>query len=132
MQKFAKVKPLFINPAKVKGVSNTHIKQSVDSLAQMLKKGKEKGRFQIRLLGKGRTAAYCLDMDSGECNVTTKSMPDSDLEIITNKEDWLEMAKGKLSPVDAFVSGRMELHGDLELGKKLLARVSGRRQELPF
>jgi putative sterol carrier protein len=132
MSKYAKVKPLFTSPAAVKGVSNTLIKQSVDSLATRLKKGREKGRFQIQLVGKGRAASYCLDVDRGQCNVATKRMPDADLEIVTDKDAWMEMAKGKLSPVDAFITGRMELHGDFELGKKLLARVSSRRQELPF
>ena len=94
--------------------------------------GKEKGRFQIELVGKGRAASYCLDVDSGKCNVTAKRMPDADLEIVTDKDAWMEMAKGNLSPVDAFTAGRMEIHGDLEFGKKLLARVSSRKQELPL
>ena len=37
-----------------------------------------------------------------------------------------EIAKGDLSPVDAYLAGRLEVHGDLDFGKRLFARLAAK------
>lgn len=43
----------------------------------------------------------------------------ADVEIITRAETWWEIAEGRLSPLKAFVSGRLRVRGNIELAKRI-------------
>ena len=43
---------------------------------------------------------------------------------MTRSETWQEIACGKLSPIEAFVSGKLRVRGDTELGKRLVKELT--------
>jgi putative sterol carrier protein len=52
---------------------------------------------------------------------------------VLSHETWVELANGDLSPVDAYLAGRLELTGDVEFAKRQYAKVKARGMidELP-
>jgi len=56
----------------------------------------------------------------------------ADVEVITQAETWWAMAEGRLSPLDAFLSGRMRVRGNIELAKRIfLVDLAAGSAELP-
>ena len=45
-----------------------------------------------------------------------------DVEIITGAETWWEIAEGRLSPLEAFISGRLRVRGNIERAKRVFLR----------
>jgi putative sterol carrier protein len=55
-----------------------------------------------------------------------------DVEIITRAETWWEIADGRLSPLEAFVKGRLRVRGKIELAKRIfLVDLAAAPAELP-
>jgi putative sterol carrier protein len=51
--------------------------------------------------------------------VEPKAAERPDVEIITASETWWEIAEGKLSPLDAFLTGRLRVRGHIERAKRV-------------
>lgn len=51
--------------------------------------------------------------------VEPKAAERPDVEIITGAETWWEIAEGKLSPLDAFLTGRLRVRGHIERAKRV-------------
>jgi putative sterol carrier protein len=66
--------------------------------------------------------------------VAEGSADERNLEVVVSEETWVEMANGDLSPVDAYLAGRMEVTGDLEFAKRQYAKAMSRgtAEDLPF
>jgi len=79
--------------------------------------------FQIRVDGTFR--AFSVSVAAGKGKAVTEANPDADLEVITSAETWNEIASGRLSPLDAFVDGKLRLRGDLPVGIKVLSHLAG-------
>jgi putative sterol carrier protein len=44
--------------------------------------------------------------------------------VVGRHETWLQIAQGKLSPFEAFITGRLLVGGDTELAKRLVQHLS--------
>lgn len=51
--------------------------------------------------------------------VEQKAAERPDVELITATETWWEIAEGKLSPLDAFLTGRLRVRGHIERAKRV-------------
>ena len=79
--------------------------------------------FQIRV---GETfQAFSLRVADARSAAGTGSLPDADVVVITTEETWQEIARGGLSPLEAFGAGRMRLRGDTRLAVKALKHLAG-------
>ena len=58
-----------------------------------------------------------VDKDGGKAAQRASKKPD--VEIITREETWWEIANGELPPLEAFVSGRMRVRGNIGLAKRI-------------
>lgn len=47
----------------------------------------------------------------------------ADFELTTDSGTWQQIASGKLNAIVAVYLGKVELHGDLEIAKKMLAKA---------
>lgn len=133
MDEFPKLRRLF--PRKVTGkVGVAAITESMESGAKLLKRGKDVGRLEVRLIGSQGSRSYTFDILGGNCRVAEGSSEERNLEVVVSEETWVEMANGDLSPVDAYLAGRMEVTGDLEFAKRQYAKAMSRgaAEDLPF
>jgi putative sterol carrier protein len=51
--------------------------------------------------------------------VTQQAADKPDVEIITEAETWWEIAERRLSPLEAFVTGRLRVRGNIERAKRV-------------
>jgi putative sterol carrier protein len=47
-----------------------------------------------------------------------------DLEILTKRETWEQIARGTISPIEAFVTGQMRVRGNYKLGPKIIKHLA--------
>ena len=117
MEPFRKFEPL------IEG-SSEDLEAAARKIGDKLAKSSEKGDLQASIYDEeGKTTHYVLKVANGKAQLQTSKIAKPDFEIVTNKETVLQIAKGRLSPLTAFYQGQMRIRGDLELGKRLLARL---------
>ena len=68
---------------------------------------------------------YSLHATSKKTTVNQGGNPKTDLEVITTAETWREIARGAMSPLDAFGDGKLRLRGDTGLGAKAMKHLAG-------
>ena len=117
MEKYATVRCLT-------GRKKGDVGETFERMAVLLKNSAEKGRVQFRILDKERHHYWNLRLHAKGCSVRPAKVNKPDLEIVTTVETWRQMAGGKLSPLIAFVSGKMRVRGDEKLGKRLLKELA--------
>jgi putative sterol carrier protein len=134
MSEFPSVKRLFPRKLTAAEVSASDIAASMEAGARLLKRGKDVGRLEVQLIGKRGSNSYTFDVLGGECRMSKGSPADSDFKVVVSEDTWVEIANGDLSPVDAYLSGRMQLSGDLEFAKRQYAKAMARgsAEDLPF
>jgi putative sterol carrier protein len=66
-----------------------------------------------------------LFVDAGPdgARVTDKPAKKLDVEIILGADTWQELAAAKVSPLEAFVAGRMRFRGDLTTAQRVLRKL---------
>lgn len=122
MTSYAKLKPA-LKPTGKK-VTKTDLKRSVENLAGTLAAGREVGRLKLSILDGRQRHSYAIDLARGKSSVSANAEGRSDFEIACDKDVYVEVVTGKLSPADAFLKGRLEVHGSLGLAKRLYARAT--------
>ena len=93
-------------------------------LAELLGKTPVTARIRAQILECPGTRTWTILSGEGQCRAEDAQGDRPDLEVICHAETWWEIAAGELSPVDAFLGGRMRLRGDPELGKEILKYLS--------
>jgi putative sterol carrier protein len=106
------------------------------SLARQLADTPERGRVQLRLVGRSESESETWDVElapkGAKAAKRTKAGKTSrraggklpDLEIVTRAETWDCIADGSLSPLEAFLGGRLRLRGDAELAKRIVRHLA--------
>lgn len=122
MTSYAKLKPA-LKPTGKK-VTKTELTRSVKSLASMLGSGREVGRLKLSILDGRQRHSYAIDLAQGKSSVSTDPEGRSNFEIACTKDVYVEMMTGALSPADAFLTGRLEVHGSLGFAKRVYARAA--------
>jgi putative sterol carrier protein len=131
---YPKLRRLFPRKVTTAAIKPADFDQPMQSAAQLLKRGKDVGRLGVRLLNSRGSRAYTFDVLGGDCRVTQGVAEDLDLEVVVDEDTWREIANGDLSPVDAFLAGKMEISGNMEFGKRQYAKAASRGdlEEMPF
>ena len=84
------------------------------------------------IIDEKETAPFRLDLTGGKATVAKGSTGKADFAIKGSRETMAEIAKGDLSPVDAYLAGRLEVHGDLDFGRRLFAKLAAKTGETEF
>ncbi len=116
MKKFATLRPLI-------DVKTKSLHRGFAKMSQSLRKSKERGRIQFRIMGK-KPEHWVLDLYQGRCTLSRTKIEGADFEILTQRETWRAVASGKLSPAEAFLRGKMRVRGDVDLGKRVLEQLA--------
>lgn len=126
MIEYPRVKRLFRRQVVAGEAGPSEIAEVMQAAAKLLGRGKDVGRLHVSLVGKRRRSQYTFDILAGECRVAEGAAETPDLEIVVPEDALVEIANGTLSPVDAYLSGRMEISGDIEFGKRQYAKLMDR------
>ncbi len=100
------------------------LKTSMTRLASELQGTSERGILQFRVLDGATRHVWCLRLKDKTVAQPGPTEETPDLEIVLRQDTWQEIACGQLSPVDAYLGGRLRVRGDYEMAKRLLRSVS--------
>ena len=64
--------------------------------------------------------AWLLDISDGECNVREEKASKSDVTVTMDADDFVALYSNKLNPVQAFMSGRIKVAGNVGMVMQLL------------
>lgn len=124
MPRYAKLRKL-LDVRGGEGVTEQQLEQAAGRVADALKKDRAGGRFRVVMLSRGRQTIN-IDYGSGDAAISRNTAGEADFEVRGSSETLAEIVAGRLSPVDAYLTGQLEVHGDLERGKRIYARVAAR------
>jgi putative sterol carrier protein len=130
MKPFAKLEPLV--KGTVKTPKDLNLDEATKALAKRIEQVRDTGSFEVHVIDEKETAPFRLDLTGGKATIAKGSTGKADFAIKGSRETMAEIAKGDLSPVDAYLAGRLEVHGDLDFGKRLFAKLAAKTGEREF
>ena len=83
------------------------------------KAGDATARIQLDLTGEDG-GAWLLDIAGGECNVSEEKASEADVTVTMDANDFVALYTNKLNPVQAFMSGRIKIAGNVGMVMQLL------------
>lgn len=104
--------------------AETDLDTTFQKIAESLTESEEDARIQFRILEGPQELCWHLDLTSKGCLVRAERISHPDFQIITKAETWKQIALGSLSPLRAFIQGKMRVRGNIELGKRFLRRLA--------
>jgi putative sterol carrier protein len=128
MPQFAKLEPLV--KGAVKTPKDFNLDEATKNLAKRIEQARATGSFEVHILEEKEPLR--LDLTGGKAAATKGSTGKPDFAVKGSRETMAQIASGELSPVDAYLNGRLEVHGDLDFGKRLLAKLAAKGGELEF
>ena len=114
----------YVTLQRLSAPTTSDLGKTFDRAAEILTRSKEEATIQFRLVGETPTCWTISLGGKGAKAVADKPVTKPDFEIITSTETWAQIADGALAPLRAFTQGKMRVRGDIELGEKLLKRLS--------
>jgi putative sterol carrier protein len=126
MSDYPRLKRLLAAKMTVEDMSPADVSTSMESAAQLLKRGNDVGALEVRLLGGRADRSFTFSLLPGECRVKETGADSPSLRVVLTDATWAEIASGDLSPVDAYLSGRLEVAGDLGFAKRQYAKLMSR------
>ncbi len=105
------------------GQRRTELAVSFKRIASALAGSKRTGAIQFTIREGRQTRRWCLTLTPGDCHVEEAAIENPNLEVITDAAVWADIASGKVSPLEAFGSGKVRVRGDIELARVLAKRL---------
>lgn len=96
----------------------------LQKMARELERAPFNGFVQLSLRSGRSKNHWCLALTPGGCELIEGRSENPDLEILTDTETWSAIASGDLSPLAAFVSGKMRVQGDVTVARMIARRLS--------
>jgi hypothetical protein len=93
----------------------------------------EKATIQLRLIRVGETGgrgAYSMQLTPAGAFLQTEGATKPALVVITTAETFRHIAEGAYSPVQAYLDGKLHLHGDVDLGRRVIRHLAGSGTEV--
>lgn len=106
------------------------IDRTFGRMAELLRESGESGRVHFRIVDAQARLSWSLDLNREVCHARAEAIEHPDLEVVTRRETWWQMAEGSLSPLDAIFQGKLAVRGDVELGKRLLKKLASSEGEV--
>jgi len=105
---------------------DTDLSKSVEKLSAELADFDSPLRLDVKVLEGSNTHDWELigGQSRSAAHRRARRSRKSDVRIVVRQDAWLEIAQGKLNPFDAFMSGRLQVGGDIGLAKRLVKHLS--------
>lgn len=105
-------------------------------VAEILSKGRKGKPLQLQFSivdgDEEEPTAWSVAIDKSGGKAAQEPTAKPDVEIITRAETWWEIAEGRLSPLEAFVTGRLRVRGNIERAKRVfLVDLTAEPAKLP-
>lgn len=113
---FAPLKPLLA------GEQQDH-KEGFHKLAQALSNYDSPVRIHIRLLNDEKVEHW--NVQGGSAASARRQEPNNaDVLVVIRRETWVQIAQGRISPIDALFKGKLRVGGNLQEAKRVLQHLS--------
>jgi putative sterol carrier protein len=123
MKRYATLRPLARR-------SRADVGDALRAMAAALAKTEERGRVHLRLVTDGKVEAWTIELGAKGGKVSESATGKPALEIVTRAETWAKIADGELSPLEAFLTGKLRVRGDAHMGKRIVRHLSGGEGEV--
>ncbi len=74
--------------------------------------------FQWNITGE-EAGAWALKVENQTCTVVPGGAEKPDITFTVSDKDWLAISEGKLDPMNAFMTGKFKIAGDMMLAMKV-------------
>jgi putative sterol carrier protein len=74
--------------------------------------------FQWNVSGE-QAGVWAVKVADQTCEVIPGGVEKPDMTLILSDQDWLSIAEGKLDPMNAFMTGKVKVTGDMMLAMKI-------------
>jgi hypothetical protein len=120
--------PIAFAPLRALLKSNeTDLKRSREKLSAELADFDTPVRLQVRVLEGSSTHDWELECGRGRSAASrssTRKAARAVVRVVVRHDTWLQIARGKLNPFDAFISGKLQVGGHVDLAKRLVQHLS--------
>jgi putative sterol carrier protein len=93
-------------------------------LAELLRGTGKVATLRCTILSDTAREHWTLDLHGDECRLLKDVRTAPNLELICKEATFWEIADGKLSPIEAFLQGRLRILGDTKLATHLLRHLA--------
>jgi putative sterol carrier protein len=132
MKTYAKLKPLVREPGSIKDPKDLNLDEAGQAVAKGLEGMRDEGTLEYYVLEEGKAAPFRMELKGGKAAISKETTGKADFIVKADRATMAAFAKGELSPVDAYLSGRMEVHGNLDFAKRLFAKLAAQSGEKEF
>jgi putative sterol carrier protein len=99
---------------------------SFQELAKLLGAARKPANIQFTLSEGSAVRHWSVSRTASGSTVSEREHKSPTLEILTSTQTWTEIASGKLTPLEAFVRGRLRVRGDIALARLLVRQLQRR------
>jgi SCP-2 sterol transfer family len=100
------------------------LQRGFNRLSQKLKSSGEIAEIQFDIVSR-TTQSFTVSLGAGASEATKGAARLPDVRVIIARETWQQVAEGALSPLEAYLGGKLRFRGDADLAKRLLRHVVG-------
>ena len=99
--------------------SSDELEPTLKRVAEALGDSGERGLVQVRILGGHGPSHFHFKVTPKRCTVQTEEGEKPALELIAREKTVWSVLDGSLSPLEAFLRGKMRIRGDAALGQRI-------------
>lgn len=104
--------------------SGDELEHTLERVAKALADSGEEGLVQVRMVGEQGPRHFHFKLTPKRCALQMEAAEKPTLELITRRETAWSVLDGSLSPLEAFLRGKMRIRGDAALGRRLLRQLA--------